>query len=80
MLRSIGLFLAAGLAWLILFSLPVGQGKTLYQLGQHFIIRTAPVQWIGNKISTGYKATLEATEESDLQSSIRELPEKLTRR
>lgn len=80
MLKSIGLFLAAGLAWLILFSLPVGQGKTLYQLGQHFIIKTAPVQWIGRKISTGYEATLEATEETELQSSIRELPEKLTRR
>ncbi|MEY4065051.1 MAG: hypothetical protein RIR26_1259 [Pseudomonadota bacterium] len=80
MLRSIGLFLAAGFAWLILFSLPVGQGKTLYQLGQHFIIRTTPVQWIGNKISTGYRATLEATEETDLKATFRELPEKLSRR
>lgn len=80
MLKSIGLFLAAGIVWLFLFSLPIGQGKTLYQLGQHFIIKTSPVQWLGNKITTGYEATLEATDEKAAEFQFRELPEKLTRR
>jgi hypothetical protein len=73
-------FLGAGLAWLFLFSLPIGHGKTLYQVGQHYIINTAPVQWLGSKISTGYEATLEATNENELTTTVRELPEKLSRR
>ncbi|MBM3382337.1 MAG: hypothetical protein FJY29_07835 [Betaproteobacteria bacterium] len=80
MLKSVGWFLGAGLTWLFLFSLPIGSGKTLYQLGQHFIIKTSPVQWLGSKISTGYEATLEATNESELTDTVRELPEKLSRR
>lgn len=80
MLKSVGWFLGAGLVWLFLFSLPIGHGKTLYQLGQHFIIQTAPVQWLGSKISTGYEATLEATNKNELTDSVRELPEKLSRR
>ena len=76
MLRTLGWFLGTGLAWLFLFSLPIGHGKTLYKLGQHFIIQTTPVQWIGSKITTGYEATLEATDEN----SFKELPEKLSRR
>jgi hypothetical protein len=79
-LKSVGWFLGAGLAWLFLFSLPIGHGKTLYQVGQHYIINTAPVQWLGSKISTGYEATLEATNENELTTTVRELPEKLSRR
>jgi hypothetical protein len=78
--KTIGWFLAAGFAWLFLFSFPIGQGKTLYKLGQHFIIKTAPVQWMGSKIIAGYEATLEATDENNLPTSVRELPEKLSRR
>lgn len=80
MLRPIGLFLGAGLVWLFLFSIPIGHGKTLYQLGQHYIIKTAPIQWIGAKISTGYEATLEAADERTATNSVKELSEKLSRR
>lgn len=80
MLKPIGWFLGAGLAWLFLFSLPIGRGKTLYQIGQHYIINTTPVQWLGSKISTGYEATLEAATENEFKNSVRELPEKLSRR
>ncbi|MFZ9519349.1 MAG: hypothetical protein ACO3A4_02630 [Silvanigrellaceae bacterium] len=80
MLRSIGWFLGAGFVWLFLFSIPIGHGKTLYQLGQHYIIKTAPIQWMGSKIVTGYEATLEATNERGLNASFRELPEKLSQR
>lgn len=80
MLKSLGLFLGAGFAWLFLFSLPVGHGKTLYQLGQHFIIKTAPVQWLGNKILAGYEATLEATETNSLTTTVHEIPERLSQR
>jgi hypothetical protein len=80
MLRTAGLFLLTGFIWLFLFSLPIGQGKTLYKLGQHYIIRTAPIQWLGRKITTGYEATLEATNEPVEKLSIRELPEKYSAR
>lgn len=81
MLKSIGWFFGAGLAWLFLFSFPIGHGKTLYKLGQHYIIQTTPMQWVGKKISTGYEATLEATNESgDVTTTLLELPEKLSHR
>jgi hypothetical protein len=79
-LKSIGWFLGAGFIWLFLFSIPIGHGKTLYQLGQHYIIKTSPIQWMGKKIATGYEATLEATDEHGLSVPFRELPEKLSRR
>lgn len=80
MLKSIGWFLGAGFIWLFLLSIPIGHGKTLYQLGQHFIIKTTPIQWLGKKISTGYEATLEATDEHASSINFKELPEKLSRR
>jgi uncharacterized membrane-anchored protein len=76
MLRTAGLFLLTGFIWLFLFSFPIGQGKTLYQLGQHFIVKTTPVEWLGRKITTGYEATLEATNEPLEKLPFRELPEK----
>jgi len=77
-LRSIGLFLGAGVVWLFLFSIPIGHGKTLYQLGQHYIIRTTPVQWLGRQIVSGYETTLEATEDKATGTSFKELPEKFS--
>lgn len=80
MVRTIGLFLGAGLAWLFLFSIPIGHGKTLYQVGQHYIIKTAPIQWLGSKITRGYEATLEATDERSARLRLRELPEQFSQR
>lgn len=80
MLRSVGLFLAAGFVWLFLFSIPIGRGKTLYQLGQHYVIKTASIQWLGRKITTGYEATLEATNEPMEKLPFKELPEKYSSR
>lgn len=80
MLKSIGWFFGAGVAWLFILSVPIGGQKNLYQLGQHFIIRTAPVQWLGKKIVTGYEATLEATDEGKFEEEVWEVPERLSRR
>jgi hypothetical protein len=76
MLRTTGLFLLTGVIWLFLFSFPIGHGKTLFQLGQHYIINTTPIQWLGRKITTGYEATLEAADEPLEKLPIKELPQK----
>lgn len=80
MLKSIGWFFGAGVAWLFILSVPIGGQKNLYQLGQHFIIQTAPVQWMARKIVDGYDATLEATDKETIEKDVWEVPERLSRR
>jgi hypothetical protein len=58
MSKKIGLFLAMGLVWLFLFSLPMGKGRSVYQVLHHYIVDTKPVLWVAEKISSAYDSTV----------------------
>ncbi|KAB8030613.1 hypothetical protein [Fluviispira multicolorata] len=50
-------FLFVGLIWLFIFSIPVGEGKRLYNICYTYIVDTRPVRWVKEKISSGAKTT-----------------------
>ncbi len=51
MARNISLFLLLGVLWVFLLSIPVGQGRTVYDLAHYFLVDTAPVNWISGQFS-----------------------------
>ena len=49
-LASFMKFLALGIVWLFILSIPVGYQKTLFNLGYFYIVDTFPVHWTIDKI------------------------------
>lgn len=64
MARNISIFFGMGLLWLFLFSLPVGKGKSLYEVMHYYVVDTRPVHWMVGKVQGTYESTLEATEDT----------------
>ncbi|MBX9836946.1 hypothetical protein [Silvanigrella sp.] len=56
-LRKLFIFLIYGFVWLFVFSIPVANGKSLYQIGYYYVVDTKPVHWILNKAYYGAKTT-----------------------
>jgi hypothetical protein len=65
------LFFGLGILWLFLFSLPVGKGKSLYEVLHYYIVDTQPVHWIVDKAQGGYEATIEKTETTNETLTLR---------
>ena len=61
MLQKFSVFLLCGVAWLFLFSVPMGQSKNLFEVLHFYIVDTRPVQWVLGKAQTSYHSTIEAT-------------------
>lgn len=62
--RIIAMFMLAGLAWVFLLSIPVGQGKTAFDLAHYFLVDSAPVNWISQQFSKTVAKTETATEDA----------------
>lgn len=56
MIEKIKTALFYGVVWLFLFSIPVGQGKHLFNLAWFYIVDTAPVNWVVNAVTGGIEA------------------------
>ncbi|MES2614421.1 MAG: hypothetical protein V4591_03295 [Bdellovibrionota bacterium] len=53
MLRTFFIFLLLGIAWLFVFSIPVGhQGKKLFDVGYYYVVDTKLVHLVTNLVST----------------------------
>jgi len=57
MFKKVFIFLIYGFVWLLVFSIPVGNGKNLFQIGYYYIVDTKPIHWILNKSYYGAKTT-----------------------
>jgi len=55
--KKIFIFLIYGFVWLFIFSIPVGNGKNLFQIGYFYIVDTKPIKWLLNKSYYGAKTT-----------------------
>ncbi len=62
MARNISLFLLLGVLWVFLLSIPVGQGRTVYDLAHYFLVDTAPVNWISGQFSKTVARTQSTSE------------------
>lgn len=51
MSNKFGMLILGGFLWLLLFSIPVGQGKTLFDVAHHYIVNSGPVHWIVNQFN-----------------------------
>ena len=56
-LKKLVIFIIFGVIWLFLFSIPVSNGKKLFQVSYYYIVDTRPVHWVFDKVSTGAKTT-----------------------
>lgn len=65
MSKKAGTFIIFGLIWLFLFSIPVGQGKVLFDVASYYIVSSRPVDWLLGQIDE----TVANTEESSLRKS-----------
>jgi hypothetical protein len=63
-LQKFSIFLLSGVAWLFLFSVPLGQSKNLFEVLHFYVVDTRPVQWILGHAQTTYQTTIEATNEA----------------
>jgi hypothetical protein len=61
MVRHVAKFLLAGVAWVFLLSIPVGQGKSVFDLAHYFLVDSAPVNWISKQFSKTVAQTDAAT-------------------
>jgi len=57
--RHVSIFFGLGLLWLFLFAMPVGKGKSLYEVLHYYVVDTRPVHWVVGKIQGGYDVTLD---------------------
>ncbi len=39
-------FVIIGIIWLFLFSIPLGQGRTVFDVAHHYVVDSTPVHWI----------------------------------
>lgn len=53
MIRNLITFLIFGFVWLFLFSMPVGHGKRLFDVGYYYFVDTRPVHWFFEKFNIG---------------------------
>ncbi len=64
MARNVSIFFGMGVLWLFLFALPVGKGKSLYEVMHYYVVDTRPVHWVVGKMQGSYDATIDATAET----------------
>lgn len=64
MVRNVALFFGLGLVWLFVFALPVGKGKSVYEVMHYYIVDTRPVHWVVGKVQGGYDAAIDPAESS----------------
>jgi hypothetical protein len=62
MARHIAKFCIAGLIWVFLLSIPVGQGKSVYDLAHYFLVDSTPVNWIGSQFTETVSKTEAASQ------------------
>lgn len=60
--RLIAKFVIAGIAWVFLLSIPVGQGKIAFDLAHFFLVDSTPVHWVSSQFSKTVAKTEEATQ------------------
>lgn len=80
MARNVGLFVLTGVLWVFLLSIPVGQGRTLFDLAHYFLVDTAPVNWISGQFSKTVAKTQSASETAgeSAKSALRDGRERLS--
>ena len=79
MLRKTLLFAGLGFVWLFLYSIPLGQGKNVYNIAHYYIVDTRPVHWIISKVHGGYTTTIEATDVSTVPAAYEKMNERLSK-
>lgn len=57
MIRNFISFLIFGFVWLFLFSIPVGHGRVLFDVGHYYFVDTKPVRWMIEKFNIGVKTS-----------------------
>lgn len=57
MIRNFISFLIFGFVWLFLFSIPVGHGRVLFDVGHYYFVDTKPVRWLIEKFNIGVKTS-----------------------
>lgn len=55
--KKLIVFLLFGVIWLFLFSIPMSNGKKLFQISHYYIVDTRPVHWFLEKVYSGAKTT-----------------------
>jgi hypothetical protein len=60
--KKILIFFASGIAWIFLLSIPVGQGKTFFDLAHFYLVDSKPVHWVKNQFSDTVSKTRSASE------------------
>ena len=68
MARNLTIFFGMGVVWLFVFSIPIGKGKSIYEVLHYYVVDTRPVQWVAQKVLGSYEATLDATETAQQNS------------
>ena len=56
-LKKLFVFIFIGIIWLFIFSIPVKNGRLLFQISYQYIVDTKPVHWVTEKVSSGAKTT-----------------------
>lgn len=79
MLRKTILFAGLGFVWLFLFSIPVGRGKSVYDIAHYYIVDTRPVHWVIGKVQGGFEATVDGAEGTAAQAPFEDLGNRLSK-
>lgn len=78
MIRNSIMFISLGFVWLFLFSIPVGNGKNVFNVAHFYIVDTKPVSWAVQKVQGGIDAASETTE-SNAEEGVEILSNKLSK-
>ena len=60
--KKILIFVAIGLAWVFLLSIPVGQGKLFFDIAHHYLVDSKPVHWVFGQFYRTVAETKSASE------------------
>lgn len=78
MSKKAGIFIIFGLIWLFLFSIPVGQGKVVFDVASYYIVSSRPVYWLLGQIDETVANTEAGSLRKSSQNWVDSSREKLT--